>query len=159
MALFEILYFLCPIWSLWRVKRKLSWFMISKWFLVQLWCFIGAWQIFMLKVSLSTQKTAQNVNLSFPDTTCPIQPNLAETILICQFDCMLLCLTSFLSHLTADFSWIGLEPLHALSHSYKRRVMSVFAARNSNIINSSGTHQDLGSKFCCLYSSRSSMFM
>ena len=72
-------------------SRKLSWFMISKWFLVQLGCFIGAWQIFMLKVSLSTKKTPSHlsdycvsVTLSFPETACPIQPNLAESILICH---------------------------------------------------------------------------
>ena len=69
----------------------LSWFTTSKWFLVQLWCFIGAWQISMLKVSLSSQKTPYhlgdycfNVTLSFPETACPIQPNLAESILICH---------------------------------------------------------------------------
>ena len=69
----------------------LSWFIISKWFLVQLWCFIGAWQISMLKVSLSTKKTPSHccnccvrVTLSFPETACPIQPNLAESILICN---------------------------------------------------------------------------
>ena len=67
----------------------LSLFMVSKWFLVQLWCFIGAWQISMLKVSLSTQKTPSHlryccvrVTLSFPETACPIQPNLAESILL-----------------------------------------------------------------------------
>ena len=72
-------------------SRKLSWFMISKWFLVQLGCFIGAWQIFMLKVSLSTKKTPSHlsdycvsVTLSFPETACLIQPDLAESILICQ---------------------------------------------------------------------------
>ena len=69
----------------------LSLFMVSKWFLVQLWCFIGGWQISMLKVSLSSQKTLShlgdycfNVTLSFPETACPIQPNLAESILICH---------------------------------------------------------------------------
>ena len=69
----------------------LSLFMVSKWFLVQFWCFIGAWQVFMLKVSLSTQKTPSqlsdycvSVTLSFPETACQIQPNLAESILICR---------------------------------------------------------------------------
>ena len=58
-------------------------FIVSKWFLVQLWCFIGAWQIFMLKVSLSTQKTPShlsdycfNVTLRFPETACPIHSHL-----------------------------------------------------------------------------------